>query len=189
MLKQREWKRLAPASLTKLLTVVLVEEELNPFDRISVSAEAKMVEAKISPVDKGEALTKDDLLKLALSGSANDIALALAEEIGHKYGANNLEDSLKIFRGLAEKKTSELGLLESSFQNPVGLDEPEHYTTAEDLVTLSEYILQKYPRLWDFSVIPEVEAYSETGNRYLMKNTNILLNEFPAILGSKTGFT
>lgn len=179
LLKQREWKKMAPASITKLLTAVLAEETLNPFEKITVSEEAKKIEAKISQVIKGEQLTKDDLIKLALSGSANDIALVLAEEMGRSI----------FFHQLAKEKIAEIGMNDSSFQNPVGLDEPEHYTTAQDLAKLAEYILYKHPRLWDFSVIPEVEVYTERGNKYVITNTNNLLREFPSILGSKTGFT
>ncbi|MDP3710450.1 MAG: serine hydrolase [bacterium] len=189
LLKQREWKKFAPASLTKLLTAVIAEEELNPFEKINVSAEAKNVEAKISSVEKGEWLTKDDLLKLLLSGSANDIARVLTEEIGHQHGTKSIEGGLETFQQLAKKKVDELGMYDSSFKNPVGLDDPEHYTTAQDLVKLAEHILYRHPRLWDFSVFHEVEIYTESGKGYVMNNTNGLLKEFPAILGSKTGFT
>ena len=189
LLKQREWKKSAPASLTKLLTAVIAEEELSPFEKINVSAEAKNVEAKISSVEKGESLIKDDLLKLLLSGSANDIARVLTEEIGHQHGAKNIEEGLGVFQELAKKKVDELGMSDSYFKNPVGLDDPEHYTTAEDLVKLAEHVLYRHPRLWDFSVFHEVEIYTESGKSYIMNNTNGLLKEFPAILGSKTGFT
>jgi len=189
LIKQREWKRLAPASLTKLLTSVLVVETMTEKETITFSADAKKTAEKTSRASAGEQFMRDEAIKLAIINSANDAALALAENVGQKFGGLNFNQSLDIFNALMNEKAIQLGLTDSSFKNPVGFDEDGHFSTAVDLAKLAEYIWYNHPRVWEISRITETDVFSVANNEYNLKNTDDLLNEYPAILGSKTGFT
>jgi D-alanyl-D-alanine carboxypeptidase len=182
LLKQREWKPLAPASLSKLMTAVLAEDYLPPLAPIIFSETAKSMKEdgeKMSKVDVGEILTKEDVIKLLLIASANDAATALAEMLGG-------EDQ---FQKLASQKAREIGLKNSQFVNPTGLDEDGHYTTAEDLARLAAYIWQNHPSIWEITRLKEAVIFSEPDHEYTVETTNKLLAGFPGILGGKTGFT
>lgn len=206
LLSQREWKRLAPASLTKILTAVLAKEMLSSDEKITFSEEAKKTEEKLSPLKANEEVTRDKAIELALVNSFNDAALALAESIGKsraslasssgarlsrgtgRPGGTNFAERLAIFKTLANEKANLLGLQNSAFKNPIGLDEDGHYSTAQDLAQLAEYVWLHHADLWIISRQAETVTKIENGLEYRIENTNELLKEFPAILGSKTGF-
>ena len=189
ILARREWKPLPPASLTKILTTVLAEEILLPEDQMTFSEEDKKTEEKLSPIKKGETVLRDQAMALALVSSFNDAALAIAENIGKRRGGINFEERLNIFKALLNEKANSLGLFDSEFQNPVGLDEDGHYSSAEDLTKLAEYVWLNHPDIWEISRQIEMTVKTEEGSIYQINNTDELLKEFPAILGSKTGFT
>lgn len=176
--KRREWKKLPPASLTKLLTAVVAIELIPAANSIYFSEEAKKAEPKSSTASVGENFFRDDLIHFALIESANDAALALAETTGR--------DS---FVAALNKEAKAIGLLDSSFQNPTGLDQENHLSTAEDLSRLAEYIADNYPELWEVTRTAEKTIFSLNGKGHEIINTNELLKEFPAIIGGKTGFT
>lgn len=186
---QREDKRLAPASLNKILTAVLALENLSPEDKIIFSGESKKVEEKTSTVKTGDAVIRDDAIRLAIVGSANDSALALAEAMGYKLGGNNSSSSIEMFMNLMNRKAVEIGLLDSKFVNPTGLDAPDQYITAKDLAKLAEYIWNNHRIIWEMSRVIDTTVISSNNIAYTMTNTNDLLQEFPGIRGSKTGFT
>ena len=189
LLTQRAWKKLPPASLTKIMTSLVALRELNPFNRITFSRDSKNTEQIVSPTKAGESFTREDMVRLAIVGSANDAALALAEETGRSKGAQSFGESLMIFKDLMNQEAARLGMADTSFENPVGFDDPTHYTTAQDLARLAEYTWFNYPLIWEFSRSQEADVYSEVGNAYKMANSNNLLKEFPSILGTKTGTT
>lgn len=176
--KRREWKKLAPASLTKLLTAVVALKLIPAANSIYFSEEAKKAEPKSSTASVGESFFRDDLIRLALIESANDAALALAETTGR--------DS---FVAALNKEAKAIGLFDSFFQNPTGLDQENHLSTAEDMARLAEYIVDNHPELWEITRTMEETIYSIDGKEHKIINTNELLKEFPAILGGKTGFT
>lgn len=186
---QREDKRLSPASLNKILTAVLALEHLFSEEKIKFSEEAKNVEEKTSTVKTDDVVSRDDAIRLAIVGSANDAALALAETVGHKLTGGNSSSSIEAFVILMNQKARESGLLDSKFANPTGLDAPDQYVTAEDLAKLVEYIWYNHRIIWEMSRATDVTAISENSIAYSMKNTNELLAEFPGVRGSKTGFT
>ena len=189
LLKKREWKALPQASITKLLTAVLAREELTSSEWINFSKEAKDVEPKISTVKEGGSLLLDDALRLALMESDNDAALALAQKVGEKLHALSPPEAITNFVELLNQKKKDLGLKNSNFENPIGLDNKNHYASAEDLAKIAEYIWYNHADLWEISREIETVVYSDTGKEYRVSNTNELLKEFPTILGSKTGFT
>lgn len=178
LIKQREWKKLPPASLTKLLTAVVASEIISPENKIVFSEQAKKVEPKLSGTKAGEIFLRDDVIRLALIESANDAALALAESVG-----------LDKFMAAMNEKAKSLKLLNSNFENPMGLDAKSHLSTAEDLAKLAEYAWREHPELLEITRTQETTIFSAEGRKYQVKNTNELLKEFPAIIGGKTGFT
>lgn len=192
VLKRRESKPLAPASLTKILTYIVAKETLKERDSIKFSEKSKeSAEAgeKLSYVASGEKLSLEDTLKLMLIFSANDAASAIAEKIGIRWGAETYEERIRIFTGLMNKKASELEMNDSYFENPSGLDSDRHLTTARDLAKLAEYVWYKHPEMWEISRTTETGIISNQDKSYTIKNTNDLLLEFPGLLGGKTGFT
>lgn len=189
LVAQRKWKKLPPASLTKLFTALLAAQTLTDDDLIFLSESSKRAEysdAKMSIIPAGVSLKRDDAISVALMESANDVAHALAESIQYSAGDKN---QAMTFENITEEKLKSLGLSDTHFVNPTGLDAPEHYTTAEDLSRLAEYIWNTNSNIWSLSRQVETEVEATNGFRYAIKNTNDLLKEFPAILGSKTGFT
>lgn len=183
------WKPMPPASLTKILTALLAYEELSSGERIRFSEEARRVEGKVSSAKAGEIFARNDVIRMALVGSTNDAALVLAEAVGKKRGGVAFEDQIRLFVGRMNERARELGMKNSEFKNPTGLDEDGHLSTAEDLALLVEYMWLHYRSLWESSRLISVEVSSENGNIHKIVNTNELLKEFPAILGGKTGFT
>lgn len=189
LLSRRAWKRLAPASLTKLMTAAVALEKLGPTDTVTLSAEAAAVEERSSGAAKGETFGRDDLLRLALGASANDAAIALAEAAGIKQGAFDSNAGLEAFVWLMNAKAGILGMDDTNFVNPTGLDASGHYMSAVDLARIAEYILDRHPNLWEISREQAAAVSAAGGRRYIVENTNDLLKEFPAIRGGKTGFT
>lgn len=188
-LYQREWKAYAPASLTKLLTVVIAREELPQEAPILFSEAAKNVEPKLSPVEAGESLIRDDAIRLALMESYNDAAGALALTVEKEKNGYFSDPLFFSFSELMNRKAEMLGLDDSAFINPSGLDEEGHYASAEDLARLAEYIWLNHRDLWEIMRTINAVVYTDQGRAIQVKNTNELLEEFPALLGGKTGLT
>ena len=186
---QRAQKRLAPASLTKIMTVLIAREELAQAEKIIFSAEAKNTEDKRSPVKAGETLWRDDAVRLALISSYNDASAALAEKIGEKHGGETFEERIKIFLDIMNGRAQALGLADSHFENPSGLDAPGHEMSVGDIARLAEYIWQNQRSLLDITLTLEAVVYPLGGEGMVIRNTNELLPEFPALYGGKTGFT
>ena len=189
LLKRREEKRLAPASLTKLMTALLAEEELGPGEKITFLPEAKKAEEKISDASAGEVFVRDDMLRFLLIASDNDAAMALAAAVGKKLGGGTFDDCIGRFVDMMNKKAGLLALANTHFQNPTGLDAEGHYTSAHDLAKIAEYVLAHHPHLWEISRTTDTVVYSFAGIPHAVKTTDELLYEFPGILGSKTGLT
>ena len=190
-----------PASITKLMTAVLAREELDAARLVEFSREAKSVGEKISSVPQGASVSRDDTMRLALVGSANDAAAALAEALGRHWGAATYEDAMTIFSQRVSKKAREIGMEHSLFRNPTGLDTDNHLTSARDLFLLAGYIWKRHPALWAMTrhqeavVSLQSSAHALPGSEdssmspVVIASTNILLEEFPALLGGKTGWT
>lgn len=192
LLQRRAGKRLPPASLTKIATALVAYDRLLPNTNIELSGDAKNTpdpDAKLSVIPAGEVFARDAMLQLALIGSYNDAARALAEAIGAREGGETFNERMALFQQALGQKVHELGLANSQFLNPTGLDEDGHYASAEDLATIAEYIWLHAPKLWELSRAGNAVVISQQGNRYDVKNTDDLLREFPALLGTKTGFT
>ena len=179
-------ERMAMASTTKIVTA-LVACELSECDAtIKIPREAVGIEGSSIYLCEGELLTVEQLLYALLLESANDAAVALAISVA---------GSIENFAQKCNEKAYSLGLRDTSFKNPHGLYDEEHYTTAYDLAILTAEAL-KNPTIAKIcatkrATIPlGVTEESPTGNglRYL-KNHNKLLSTYDGAIGVKTGFT
>lgn len=173
-------RRVFPASLTKIMSalVVLEQGELSQFVVISPrAASAPSVRLRLQA---GQVFTLEDLLKAMLITSANDACLAAVEHVG---------GSEERFVSMMNDKAIELGLRDTHFSNACGFDTPRHYSSALDLAILSEAAMQ-HPRFRAF-VREEIEVISpvNASRSYLLRNTNRLLGRLPGVEGVKTGFT
>ena len=187
---QRPYKPMRPASITKLMTALLAYERVPKEELIHFSESAKNTEEKTSNVRTNEAVSRDDAIRLALIPSANDATLALAEHVGNNASSTVIfSEAVRTFVLLMNEKARDIGLTDSSFINPIGLDEEGHMMSARDVARLMEYIWDQHPDFFAISRAKDAVVISDEDRAYRIENTNILLSEYPAILGSKTGFT
>jgi D-alanyl-D-alanine carboxypeptidase (penicillin-binding protein 5/6) len=189
-------KRTQIASLTKMMTAVLVVENIKDLDEeVTITKEDLNVVGTVvgcptsvicngNRMYVGEKVRAIDLLKVMLMNSANDSATALA---GHIAGTP------KKFVEMMNKKADEMGLKDTHFCTPSGLEidgeEDQCYSSAYDIARIAAYSL-KYDIIWEIMKIPEGKFYSTDG-KYVheLKNTDMLLNTLPNCIGGKTGFT
>lgn len=168
------------ASLTKLMTAVIILEENDLSDTVTVPRVANYQDGSQMFLRTDEKITIENLLYGLMINSANDAALTLAE-----YNAGTVEK----FVEKMNKKAEELNLKETHFQNPIGLDDKNNYSSAYDMANLARYIYQK-----DFirkvAIIKEMEVKSTDGQTtHKLKSTNDLLDSYLKIKGLKTGTT
>ncbi len=173
-------KRLSPASLTKIMSALVILEKGRLDDQATVSKNAARAHKTHLRLKAGEVFRLEDLLKAMLIVSANDACLAAVEHVGGDEAQ---------FVMLMNAKAAALGLADTHFSNACGFDDPDHYSTAEDLAKLSEVALQ-HPVFREL-VREEREIITPvTGHRaYVLHNTNRLLGRIPGVEGVKTGFT
>ncbi len=173
-------RQLSPASLTKIMTALVILELGELQDPVTVSRQAAIARKIHLRLRAGQVFTLEDLLKAMLITSANDACLAAVE---HVAGS---EESFVL---RMNAKARAFGLWNTHFSNACGFDAPDHYTTAADLAALSELALQ-HP-VFRSLVRREVEAITPlNGDRpYVLRNTNRLLGRVPGVEGIKTGFT
>ena len=173
-----ENKRVAMASTTKILTATVVLENSKLEDEVTVSAKAGGIGGSRLGLKKNDKITVKDLLYGLMLCSGNDAAVALAEHVGGSV------------EGFAEKmnnKAKELGLKDSHFVTPHGLDNPEHYTTAYELAILADYAMQN--EIFCKIVATKNINVIINGNSKNISNTNELLGYLEGVKGVKTGFT
>jgi D-alanyl-D-alanine carboxypeptidase (penicillin-binding protein 5/6) len=173
-------RRLSPASLTKVMSALVILEYGRLQDYVSVSSKAASARKTRLRLRAGQVFALEDLVKAMLITSANDACLAAVEHVA---------ESEEWFVLLMNTKARVLGLLDTHFSNACGFDAPDHYSTAADLATLSEFAL-RHPVFKAF-VRSELEIITAVNvNRsYLLRNTNRLLGRMPGVEGVKTGFT
>ena len=166
------------ASTTKLMTALLALEQAELDEVFTAPAySAAPAESRIN-LREGERMTVEDLLEALLLESANDAAVALAE---------NISGSREAFVEEMNDRAEELGLEHTSYANPIGLDEPGNYSSARDLATLTAILLRNR----DFARIVDMpQAELESGARpRVVANRNDLIAEYPWVSGVKTGYT
>ena len=162
------------ASTTKIMTALIVCERCNVLDRMRIPKEAVGIEGSSMYLKEGEVLTVQDLLYGLMLSSGNDAAVALAIYCG---------GTVEGFAELMNDKAHALGMKNTHFENPNGLDSPGHYSTARDLAILAAYAMEN-PIFYKTVSTKTVTA----GNRHL-RNHNKLLWQVEGADGVKTGFT
>ena len=162
------------ASTTKIMTALIVCEQCNVLDRMRIPKEAVGIEGSSMYLREGEVLTLQELLYGLMLSSGNDAAVALAIYCG---------GTVEGFAQLMNDKARLLGLNNTHFENPNGLDSPGHYSTARDLAVLAAYAMEN-PIFAKTVSAKTVKA----GERYLV-NHNKLLWRLNGADGVKTGYT
>ena len=185
--------RLPIASITKLMTALAFADAVGPLAPVVISDSAKRVgeeDEKRSALPAGEQVKAEDLLKLLIISSDGDAAYAAAEYVGGLGASDGVlfQDKIARFVARMNARAGELGLANTHFANPSGMDGPDNFSSANDLIRLAEEISARHPETWSMSRVQETFIFGKTGKRYGVVNTNPLLAEFPAIYGSKTGF-
>jgi D-alanyl-D-alanine carboxypeptidase (penicillin-binding protein 5/6) len=159
------------ASTTKVMTALLALERADLQETVVVSANA-LIGGSTMGLEAGEVVTIEDLLWGLLLNSGNDAAMALAEHVA---------GSEEAFVLLMNERAAQLGLPNTLFANPHGLDQPGHYSSARDLWRLSEEAL-RHPV---FRTMVSTQAHVAAGHP--LSNRNLLLDAYPGADGVKTG--
>ena len=168
----------AMASTTKIMTTIVILEKADLNETVTVSAKAGGTGGSRLGLKRGDKASVRDLLYGLMLRSGNDAAVALAEHVG---------GSVKEFAELMNEKASELGLTNTHFVTPHGLDDANHYTTALELAKLTDYAMNNET----FSKIvgtKSITIYINNQPRQI-NNTNELLGVLNGVVGVKTGFT
>ena len=168
----------AMASTTKIMTSIVILEKADLDEMVTVSAKAGGTGGSRLGLKKGDKASVKNLLYGLMLRSGNDAAVALAEHVG---------GSVKEFAELMNEKASELGLTNTHFVTPHGLDDANHYTTALELAKLTDYAMNNET----FSKIvgtKSITIYINNQPRQI-NNTNELLGTLNGVVGVKTGFT
>ena len=175
---KNEFNKVKMASTTKIMTATIIIENCNLNETIEVSKKAAGTRGSRLGLKTGDKITIRDLLYGLMLCSGNDAAVALAE---------SCSGTIKEFSNLMNHKAKELGLNNSYFESPHGLDSDNHYTTAYELALLSDYALKNKT----FFNIVGTKNYTVTINGYTktLSNTNELLGNLLGVYGIKTGFT
>lgn len=178
-----EFEKALPASVTKVMTLLLVMEALDKGkfsldDKVSISAKAASMGGSQVFLEEGERITVEELIKSAVIASGNDASVALAELVAGSESS---------FVKLMNQRANELGLKNTNFENSTGLDDTttNHYTCAADIAKMSrelinhELILQ-YSSLWQDTI---------RNGEFTLTNTNRLVRYYEGCNGLKTGST
>jgi len=162
------------ASTTKIMTALVVCEQMNVLDRVRIPEEAVGIEGSSMYLKAGEVLTVQDLLYGLMLHSGNDAAVALAIYCG---------GTVEGFAELMNDKAHRLGMHDTHFVNPNGLDAPGHYSTARDMARLAAYAMENpiFART--------VSTKTVTAGNRTLRNHNKLLWTLEGADGVKTGFT
>lgn len=173
-------KKLAPASLTKIMTAYVIYRELASGhlkldDKVTISQKAWQTSGSKMFVEVGKQVGLEDLLKGMIIQSGNDASVALAEHVGGSEAA---------FAIMMNQQAARLGMTNSHFENSMGLPTLNHYTTARDLTKLTRALIAEFPEYYRWDAQKEF-----TYNKITQQNRNKLLWRDKTVDGVKTGFT
>ncbi|PJE51587.1 MAG: hypothetical protein COV29_00300 [Candidatus Yanofskybacteria bacterium CG10_big_fil_rev_8_21_14_0_10_36_16] len=167
------------ASITKIMTAIIVLEHLNLDETTTIKAEDTNVDGNGADLYKGEEISAENLFKMLLIKSSNDSALALADMLNKK----SIDFVLEM-----NKKALDLGMIDTRFLDPAGLND-EGFSTVSDLIKLVKYS-ERYDTIWKTTLTESAEVKSTDGLIiHPLTNTNKLLAKIENIIGGKTGFT
>ncbi len=177
-------EKLPPASMTKMMSMLLIIEKVDSGhikwdDIVTVSENASSMGGSQILLETGEKMSVSDLFKGIAVASGNDAVVALAE---YTYGSE------ANFVNAMNKKAKELGLKNTSFKNPHGLDAANHYSSARDMATIAME-LSKHPDIFNYTSIYEDYLRKDTDRKIWLVNTNKLVRFYDGVDGMKTGYT
>ncbi|MBQ5918873.1 MAG: D-alanyl-D-alanine carboxypeptidase [Lachnospiraceae bacterium] len=182
-------ERVSPASITKIMTLLLIFEELEKGnitmdEEVITSAYAKSMGGSQVFLEEGEKQNVETLIKCIVVASGNDACVAMAEHIAGSEGE---------FVARMNEKAKELGMNNTNFEDCSGLsDSDNHYTSAYDVALMSRELSVKYPEIHNYSSIwmENITHKTDKGeSEFGLSNTNKLLKQYPYATGLKTGST
>lgn len=176
--------RYAPASMTKIMSMILIMEEiekgnLNWDDTLTASSSAASMGGSQIFLQANEKMSVKDLFKAVAIGSANDATIVFAEKIA------GTEEK---FVQKMNEKAKELGLKDTNFKNATGLDEANHYSSAYDMAIMAQELV-KHEEIFKYTTIYEDYLRQNTDNKFWLVNTNKLIKTYEGADGLKTGYT
>ena len=174
------YQKMSMASTTKIMTALILAEQPDLSQSLVVTEQMLAVEGSSMGLLKGDTVSYRDLLYGMLLASGNDAANTTAYALG---------GSLKGFAIMMNKKAEEIGMKNTSFVTPSGLDDENHYTTAYDLALLTSVALKNTAFRTACSSKQAVLYYGNPPYRRTLSNHNKLLGNYDGIIGVKTGFT
>lgn len=177
-----EDEKLLPASVTKIMTLLLIMEQIDSGklsydDKVTCSANASGMGGSQIWFKENEELTIDDALKAICVVSANDVTVAMAEKIGGTE-AN--------FVNMMNEKAKSLGMTNTNFMNSHGIDEENHYTSVKDIAIMSRELITKHPDILKYTSIWMDTLRDGT---FGLSSTNKLIRFYEGANGLKTGST
>lgn len=177
-------EKLPPASMTKIMTMLLIMEaldkgEITINEKVRTSEHAASMGGSQIFLEPGEEMTVDELLRGIAIASGNDASVAMAERIA---------GSEEAFVEMMNKKVKKLGLKNTHFANPTGLPAKDHYSTAMDMAIMAKELL-KYEKITRYTGKYEDYLRENTDKKFWLVNTNRLVKFYPGVDGLKTGFT
>ena len=177
-------ERLAPASMTKIMSLILIMENIENGnlkwnDIVVVSKNASSMGGSQILLETNEMMTVEDLVKGICIASGNDATVALAEKIA---------GTEKAFVKLMNDKAKSLGLRNTNFMNSTGLDAEGHYSSAYDMSIMARELV-RHEKILEFSSIYEDYLRKNTAKKFWLVNTNKLVKFYSYIDGLKTGYT
>lgn len=184
LFKKNEQEKLAPASMTKVMSMLLIMEaidngSLSLDDDVTISENAASMGGSQVYLQAGETYKVKELLKGIAVASGNDAVVAMAEKIS---------GTVSDFVARMNERAKELGAVNTHFVNPHGLDAEDHYTTAYD-IALMAFELLKHPTILEYTSIYEDYLQKNDGSSIWLVNTNKLVRFYDGVDGLKTGFT
>ena len=176
-------ERYAPASMTKIMSMILIMEEIEKGnlkwnETLTTSSNASSMGGSQIFLQANEKMSVKDLFKGVAIGSANDATVVFAERIA------GTEDK---FVEKMNQKAKELGLKDTNFKNATGLDEANHYSSAYDMAFMARELV-KYEKIFEFTTIYEDYLRQNTDNKFWLVNTNKLIKTYEGADGLKTGY-
>lgn len=180
-------ERVQIASMTKIMLLLLVAEEINAdrlsmSDNVTATARASGAGGSVIWLEPGEVMSAGDLVKSVVMASANDAAMALAEHIGGSEEAFVKQMNLKAYT---------LGMADTHFSNAAGFDDENNYSTARDVAVMSKALMREenYRIFSDFALTRLSSVRTGTPRETQLLNTNKLIGRYKGIEGLKTGTT
>ncbi|WP_100331471.1 D-alanyl-D-alanine carboxypeptidase family protein [Bacillus xiapuensis] len=177
-------KPLPPASMTKIMTMLLIMEaieqkKLTWDEKVRTSDHAASMGGSQIFLEPGEEMTVTEMMQGIAIGSANDASVAMAERVA---------GSEERFVELMNQKAKKLGLKQTQFKNATGLPEAGHYSSAYDMAKMAKELL-KHKGITEFTGTYEAYLRNDSDKKFWLVNTNRLIKFYPGVDGLKTGFT